>query len=1382
MPPPELIRPEGQPPDLMDMLGGTARALINAIGAPRAAIQTALGGGSLENFVQGLEETERWWSDRGVPFIGGAGRFAVDVATDPLSYIGLGLPARAAQAAQAANLAPQIIAGLKLLDRGDVFAQQAINKTFELGWKGVTSPLRVVPTFGHGTVMRETTATLPSGVERRIVQPETPKNLYDLLAGQSVESVFKDRLRDLRDAVERVRQGYPLQRAISDEDQVARNMLVHRYEPGKFMQSKLALESLDTGLRKMLNDAPNPMAQAEAIEVYRETVVANLYPWSDALTALRANPAVPKSALQARRMRRDPANEAYAEAVNEVAVNYRAARDVIEDIYEKWRNVPVLPNAQIAASNRNTIKAINDIQDNALTQGFMPIVLGEQTVPGTAKRYIGRFPEDTAADRYAELVQREQQLSDAVDKLRSPATQVSIEDISGQFADRRQQLNFLTNMTNKAPDALPGSLEDLPTQLYSDMFLNEGVLTKYATAALKGRQKFEQALKEMWEDARPGVPYPEINFTPGTTGDQVLQEFNSRLQSIGQSIGVQFKPITGAVDFVQTGGAAGLIRNDTLQSLDSMIKRFPGADLLAGDPWDIAFERTARLLAKEVGYKAPEGSLAFIKDINNLMKENMLLSITYPLVNIVSGTLMARMEGVPVQRQLRSLAGNMVNAVRGQPVVIPHLDALVASTGMPVPARATAESSAILDITSQSVKDYLKRNLTASQRFGSAKLAGAGGALGATSAGIQAPADATPEERASIIITGAIAGASGGALLPLASKIVLQKFVRGTEDVLRKEAYFTGAFQAIQDAKPALDQIISDAFASKTRLRIPASGSSPEVMVRQNFTPTGRPISNQAGEAAVRSQFDQAFQDFVDGRAGLISPDALRSALLYNGVNHKVAQAAAQNWRNILHAASRKGEELSTRIHFDYSKLTNAEEAARMIFPFSTWAIRALPFYVRHMSQHPLILTSMLEYQQLAEKWRKDRGLTGRTAGALWMPAADHLWSIALGHPVQTFFNPLRTIMPFSESARNAAVMDPEETPMSFIERMLQTAGMPGFHPAINTAARIAGARGDEPSQGIPVRQAPFVAGATGLMGVNRGQGVDLAAAPRALETKVRRSLMGQDPQDPALATTLNRIDELALHNTGQPINVPGADRLPYLEAKVNRRGPIWDAAAAETSRDRNVRSMASFIYQPLAPQAVVTPEEARIREARLQRVLDPKFTDKLRDEAAKNPDRLMSVAVTDALLKATDHMLQPWRDQGLMKPDEYPPEIDALFAIPTAKNMNELAKMIHTELTLRNPLYGGYGQTGSPGEARLQNALSLFMSQRSLLPPEADIMRRSGFPTRGTDVGLAQQGVRQRQEAVKEGDAELREYLAAKQLDPNINVEEFLARRRARR
>lgn len=972
--------------------------------------------------------------------------------------------------------------------------------------------------------------------------------------------------------------------------------------------------------------------------------------------------------------------------------------------------------------------------------------------------------------------------------------------------------------------ALGGDFSEIdPSILPTDLaqLFNEGVqgsFGKHVRALGSEREKLEKIFTGLWS-ARRQAEFPTEQFAQA--GDTPL----ARLTAVLDDLGIPHGEIASTVDLLKA--TQGHLMDADWRRFDELVRSYPAGDILLDNPLDLVLDRVVRDRAGALGITEPTGISKAWQTGTALFNEQALQSISYLLTNALGGLGMGALEGVNPFQVARNLVDNFAAAARGERVYTSGTRNLAAALGLLdeagnpiIPRGVTAEAAGQLN-DANPTRLYTGTGLTASQAIGAPLMTVGGGVLGGVSGWAASPDDASAGEMALNVLGGALTGGGIGAAMPTLSKYLLQRFARATEDVMRQSAWELGTRNQVLRAQDQLDEIIRAAYRDGFAAPPPAApgidlantptGELVRLLRERGVEPpsvvtsvtrdgpvlepdwsmieairSGR-LTPPEGQARVWA--DQLFAaatppptappptpsvsveemlEFAHALDGLLSPQALRDALAGAGVSDEAAQAAFKAWQDTIHRASQAGVDLSNTIHFDYANLNNLEELVRQFVPFSTWSMKAFPFFARHIAEHPVILTSVLELGRQSQEMREDRGLTGRVQGAVpYGEFADMFWSRLLGRPVDAYFNPTRGLVPFSDTQRNLEAVDDAENPLAAAYKLLTSFG-PSAHPALEFIARTAGILGaDTPARGL-LRLAGPAQGVTGALGLNRGRGVNPEQALLSGEERLREALSGREVTDLTVTAAERRVDELALARTGYPITSGHPSVAPYLKAKADHRGTIWDDAMRDVSRERGARSVVGWLSNQAAPQAIVSREEAQIRGSRAQLLVPQELSQQVREINARN-----------RMERIPDRLLAQVRDLARRIPPEAvaPEHVETVLAMPVAANVQWLFGEIWKYEQAQRPEVAAYSGAGSPEQRALSAQLAQYrnlaaaMPELAGLPPEqlramqalAESYRRlpPGLRPEGTVAGRYASLIGRGQERFRAANPELDAYLA---------------------
>lgn len=936
---------------------------------------------------------------------------------------------------------------------------------------------------------------------------------------------------------------------------------------------------------------------------------------------------------------------------------------------------------------------------------------------------------------------------------RMPANLSTPEGTLSSLMGRADALEYLTA-------GRPGIVADLPVQLQQRGDLAFRTMADAHKSLLADREHIEKALENVWQihDANTGGrlgPYQPMSGLADPA--HAMQEINSRLAALG------IAPITPTRQQTFTGQfldrMRGRAQSNVYLDLEKAAKSWSGAgDMLTENPYRLVFDRAVRQRATELGLTDSGPLSAITRPLNTLMtlwKSATLMSPNYLIQNALGGLVNSALGHVDPMLVARNYARNLGTAIRGGEVSIPEIAAQNARLGLATPSAASSSAGFIAD--SNDLRSLSGKGQDVMERVGWLPMALAGSLIGGTAGYESARDDQLPPWAR--IMGGALIGAGAMGAMPAFSKHVFQPLARGTEDVLRQSAIVTGRDHFLAEAGDDVARIVDQALGS------------PMVAI-----PGGVP-------GPVQPQSRQQVIAYLDSLGNQTSREGFEKLLQQAGVQPDAIRGAGDLWSDLLRSADDHGAHLSDAINFNYKDLTNIEEFTRQILPFSTWGTKALPFFAARIAEHPLIGVALSNYQDLSERQRDEGGLTGRFAGSVHVPALDHIWGALVANPGKVFYNPLRGIAPMADASRTLAFDDPNATPYQSLIRTLEAVG-PTMHPAIDFAARISGLSGTDAPKGL-IRQGNPIKAITGI---------DLNQPFAELERGIRTNVLGQaTPANPAEQSTLKRIDELALRETGHPIGDNSPELAPYLDAKARKTGDIWKRASAEVARESGVRSAGGFLWQGMTPSATLTPEEEQIRGARKWQTLPPEMSQQIQAMVRQNPKGSQTPDVQQALRAGVEDLVARNRPG-----EEIPADVQRLLDNPTWENGLKLRNQMLEAQGQTDPLIRGYSGSGSPDQQHIQHLISAYRDIPTMLlkdrkyahmMPEdfqaiqayldagkgmsPDIVRASRRAT--PLITQLQKDVQAHQEAFLRENPMLQGYLDFKKDNPDAGVEDFI-------
>jgi hypothetical protein len=712
---------------------------------------------------------------------------------------------------------------------------------------------------------------------------------------------------------------------------------------------------------------------------------------------------------------------------------------------------------------------------------------------------------------------------------------------------------------------------------------------------------------------------------------------------------------------------------------------------------------------------------------SGLWREFALTGPGYLVNNLVGGLVAGMPEGINPYTVARRLPQTVGKLLRREEVHVDDVEKLQELTGIQLPERLSTQSGSQAELLA--AHEVSRRGAQrASEVLGAKVLGPAGAGLGAVAGNVKASLeDATPEERRALVAKGAAAGGVVGAGFPTASK-AFYHLAGASETAMRESAYLHRATERIQTHLPDLMTEVGRVLAERRPVVRPGPGGQ------------GRRVSQRALPGATQQRIMTELQEVLDRQGNLISPQTLQAVLLKNGVELERAQGVGKFWADKLDDASQGGLALANKIHFDYQDLTNAEQFIRSVMPFSTWSMKALPYFARHLAQRPGLMLAIQELNETTDAYKKEHGLTDRFTGGLPIGAGDALFSALLGRSVSPHFNLLRAVTPFGDVGRSMAQMDaPEDEDAGVLTRPLAAieSVLPGFNPLLTTAARSAGLLGNAAPRGLIGRTGPLEA----LTGINLN-------LPQEQLERTLRAAVGQEPLDYRATAIDKRIDELAVA-AETTTRGKGPAAAAFQRAKVERKGEIYEQAKREVERESGVRALAGGLVGSLAPQAILPEEEARIRQARTPIEQGGRYG-RLEPAAAGELRRAMKAgegkaAASPQVLDATVQMIT-----GLY--GDVPPVLQRQLDVGTNERLQDIQQMLYRIQVGQEPLLGAYGPAGTSKEAEAKNLLAVYYNPAALL---AKVPRYAALPQAQQDRIAAQ--VEAYQQAPPERQARLR-------------------------
>lgn len=880
-----------------------------------------------------------------------------------------------------------------------------------------------------------------------------------------------------------------------------------------------------------------------------------------------------------------------------------------------------------------------------------------------------------------------QALNEQARRVPAGASQDEIYRWAQMFSDTGEHIADLINKGGATPDTVwdaarrrmdsldllsnqrTGVLSDLPSDLRTRAEVAFGAMSKHAQQLQTDRGSIEKALEAYWdlENGRRGGALGKYQPIANATATDVTTEINNRLQQLGlgpitatgkNPFSAQFRDLM-----------AGRIDDVTHNKMSDALRSWGASgDPLTENVYKLITDKTIRDRATQLGMDTRYARA--LKPIENLMsawKTIQLMSPGYLTNNALSGILMSGMVGVSPGEISRNLGRNIFRSLRGEPLILPELAAQNARLGRDVThvPSGIGEATGLLE-DANALRDLSGKGQDILTRIGAPRMAIAGG-IGGAAAGAQRAQETPDDDLLYQTLKGTAVGAATLGTMPVLSRRLYQPLTQGIEHTLRSSALVEG------------------------RNRFFAGQTDPLIQSIRQAVPTISP--------AVLDGFAQATRQ----QGGMVSEQALDRFLRTVGASPEARSQVIQGWADTVRNADLAGVDLSNSINFDYGRLNNFEEFARQVFPFSTWATKAFPFFAQRVAENPAIGSAVARYEDASTRAREDQGLSPRFAGSIEIPAANDLWSALTGRPgSHAFFNPLKALFPAADAARTAA-FEPRDAQTTYqhMTRLLDTIGF-AEHPIMGMLARLTNQDPGAPAEGFSIRQGSPVQALTG---------VNLNGPGAYLERSIRQGLGQEEPADGRTQATLRRIDERALRDSGKPIGGNDPILAPFVRAKVDRSGPIWDAALRDVDRERGARSLSGFITGPGTPTGILGPEEARISEARSENLIPAELSRNISTRASVSPTLPADPQTIATITGAVQELVRRNVPDG-----QIPKDVQAKLDNPTWKNIRDLQNQIYDAQAVSSPELRAYAGSGSAEKQRLQHALQMYNNMDALI------------------------------------------------------------------
>jgi hypothetical protein len=779
----------------------------------------------------------------------------------------------------------------------------------------------------------------------------------------------------------------------------------------------------------------------------------------------------------------------------------------------------------------------------------------------------------------------------------------------------------------------------------------------------------------------------------------------------------------------------------------------------------VAYENYKTWLRHDMGIDDPNRARTFYSNFTDWWKQQALGSIGYLEQNAKGGLLGSLISTGPggAARTAADLFDNAGNILRGTPFNTSDAMAMSARGGVPIPAslHEAADRALNANVGSSTARTLL--GSTTKDVIGGAAL----GAFGAQET------DQNP------VIGALLGGVTMGKLPAIATR--LRKSSQGIETVLRERGWVEGMSKAWTEDMLRLNDEVAQILTAPG----PKGGKSP--------------VSNSLS----RTIADQISQEGVQ-----VSADQVRQQLLSRvKVTPQRAEDAARTVDDALYEASRGGVKTSNEFNFDYQDLSPIERAITTVAPFATWYLKAVPYFTKQGLKHPVLGSLLQDESSASAQMQQERGLPTRFTGTIPQQGQGSLMSVLVGRPLEAFQNPLAALLPFGSLGRDIAASQYDDEDTSPLAQVTKIAlNQLGLNPLITTGARVAGIGSDmnDPATQNLLRTGAPIAGLTALAakgveaatGQNPGWNLNTNSGLQKIEEKVREmgdaaahGGQGRQVQDTTQLAIERRVDELALKATGAPLSSDNAASIPYIRAKRDMKGPIWEQAKNEVAQEKGAQSLIGFVSPTLRPDAVLTPEEGQIRQAKAGPLLDPQVARTIDTAAEKAPAEMADPKALAAITTAVQTIAEK---TGRPTPDP----VAQRLAAPTNANLDWISKEVYKWQAEQDPLVQGYGSSGSMEQRRIANDQGVMsVAGRGLDPatqaaliannrassvaqhaaPSRTILQGSNQGLGGGIIAAAKAIPGQERDAIQAQNPLLTEYYAWRTTHPGMEVADFL-------
>jgi hypothetical protein len=772
----------------------------------------------------------------------------------------------------------------------------------------------------------------------------------------------------------------------------------------------------------------------------------------------------------------------------------------------------------------------------------------------------------------------------------------------------------------------------------------------------------------------------------------------------------------------------------------------------------VAYANYKKWLQADMGLDDPGRAATFYTHFTDWWKQQALGSLSTILNNAKSGALGSLLTSGPggAARTVADLVDNAGNILAGRQFTVKRAEDLAKQLDVAIPSSLHETASAAL---ASNTGSSATKNLFGSQLRDVGVGAGVG-ALGAY------------EDDQNPLAGALVGGATMAGLARIAPR--LRKSFQGVETVLREGAWHEGVSRELVNGMSDMENMLIGAMIH------------------------GRP-----GKTIGQRTLDDV-ASMVRSTNGAVNPQVALTYLNTRGVPQATQDLAAHALDDLFQHYSERGIAASNKFNFDYQDLSPVERVLTQVFPFSTWYLKAVPFFTEQGFKHPVLANLVGAKAETSAQMQDERGLPTRFAGTLPDQTQSALLSKLIGRPLQAFHDPLSAMFPLAGAAHDiqSAQFDDQQGGIGQMLSALAGASGLGVNPLISSAAQIAGVTPNSemgaPSNSSFLRVGNAEGGATALASrgveavtgknpgyyLNPNRGIEaIIDSIREAGDAVRHGGQGRQVTDPMELAIERRVDELALKQTGKPVGSDDAAVAPYLRAKVSKTGPIWQQAANEVHQERGTQGLLGFVSSDLRPDAILTPEEASIRDAKQGALIEPGMAHQITQAASKDPNGMADPKVVAQVKAAADAVVAQTGGQ-------MPQAVMDHLATPTNANVAWVSGQIYDWQTEQAPLMQGYGSGGNPEQRRISNEIGMMGHAGEDMTPEqqqaqvaanqargiARVGTAANPSLRGTGPLQAAQAIPGQDRAgILAQDPLLAEYLKWRDTNPGKKLEDFL-------